>query len=958
MKESRYAARRRNGSRLKVESLEERHLLDAGPLPTLPPLTHFSSLADFDGYFLGKAQTQYQSDFGQPVQVLYNPYPAAAAQAFSSAQETQNTGTIATLVPGGQTTGVNGGDIVASDGANLFELSGDQLIVQSTPPDGGLDIITHIPVPGIPIAEFLDGTRLTIVSNPFPGPIFYPISSGGTQQARYYLPSSQVSVSVYDVSNPATPKMVQDSFFDGSYQGGYAIGADFYLVLQNALGGLSAPEVVSDGKGGFAYESFAVYSARVTPQIPDLVLPHVYDPSAPDPETPIGLLSQPTDVYQPRFPTDNGLESVLTFNMTATGTGLTDVQTIIMNSVSAVYATADHLYLASSSVSSGGNASQEETVVQRFDLEGAHVAPGPAGLAPGTVVSGPSALDEQNGDLRIATTDQFSNQNGSGVYVLRQEGDDLVIVGSVTGIAPGEFLRAVRFAGDRVYLDASSEQFVPDEAADPFVIVDLSDPTNPQVVGQVEAPGDSTDLLILDANHILGVGTGGDQFNNVQLTLYDVSDPQHPTVVDQTVITQDPPPPSGGDNTVGTTYSEAESDARALTYFANEQLVALPVHGALPLSNYGDDTSSELFVFHVDFQTGFQLVGRIRHDTAVRRSLVQDGFLISVADGSTQIHALNDLGGLGKEVRVNDIPRLVQYPTIQMQPGQTFLGSLLDFTVTDPTGLTAFVYWGDGITDPASVIPSDNDRYSIVDQQHSIPVLGTFQLTIAIERDGKTVATFYTSAQVGNLDGQSEYFLRRLYLGLLNRVIDPTALNAWGAGLEQGWSRGFVALSIIQSSEYGTNQIDSLYGRYLHRQVEASGLSAWLGYLAAGHSIDEVSAAILGSPEYFANQAGSNVHDFVGDLYNDVLASVPDPGGQLVWETDLNQGASRMQVALAFLHSDQGTRKEVYTAFQTLLDRNPEGQALDFFTAALQNGATPEAIEAAILGSQEYLQKN
>ncbi len=141
-----------------------------------------------------------------------------------------------------------------------------------TPANGGLEIESRTNIATVygarPLAEFLIGSRLAIVSSISNGPLPYPFSGGTSLGFGYYLPLTDVSV--YDISTPAAPNLMQDDLIDGGYAGGYVVGSNFYAVLQNRPGSLPGPQVFSDGKGGFVYESIGAYEARLLPQIPEL----------------------------------------------------------------------------------------------------------------------------------------------------------------------------------------------------------------------------------------------------------------------------------------------------------------------------------------------------------------------------------------------------------------------------------------------------------------------------------------------------------------------------------------------------------------------------------------------------------------------------------------------------------------------------------------------------------------
>jgi len=131
------------------------------------------------------------------------------------------------------------------------------------------------------------------------------------------------------------------------------------------------------------------------------------------------------------------------------------------------------------------------------------------------------SLDEYNDKLRVATTidDATSNAESiNNVYVLDK---NLQIIGEVTNLGLNEKIYSVRFIHNNAYIVTFRE-------TDPFYVLDLSDPTNPQLKGQLKIPGYSSYLHRIDENKILGVGLESGQ---LKLSLFDVSNPESPVEV-------------------------------------------------------------------------------------------------------------------------------------------------------------------------------------------------------------------------------------------------------------------------------------------------------------------------------------------------------------------------------------------------------------------------------------------
>jgi len=136
------------------------------------------------------------------------------------------------------------------------------------------------------------------------------------------------------------------------------------------------------------------------------------------------------------------------------------------------------------------------------------------------------SLDEHDGSLRITTTvpEAGGAESRNDLYVL--DADDLGRQGSVTDMGVNERVYSVRYAGDTAYV-------VTFRRIDPFHVIDLSDPTDPTEVGELELPGFSTYLHPVDDDRVLGIGK---EDGRVKAVLFDVSDPSEPTVQDDFIL--------------------------------------------------------------------------------------------------------------------------------------------------------------------------------------------------------------------------------------------------------------------------------------------------------------------------------------------------------------------------------------------------------------------------------------
>jgi uncharacterized secreted protein with C-terminal beta-propeller domain len=148
-------------------------------------------------------------------------------------------------------------------------------------------------------------------------------------------------------------------------------------------------------------------------------------------------------------------------------------------------------------------------------------------------------MDEHNGFFRIATTSGNNwgegSQTSNNIYILDET---LNQVSKIENIAPGESIYAARFLGDRAYLVTFVQ-------VDPLFTVDLSDPYNPRILGELKIPGYSEYLHPYDETHIIGIGKEVDPsidadkvhtpgaiyytaILGLKIALFDVSDIENP----------------------------------------------------------------------------------------------------------------------------------------------------------------------------------------------------------------------------------------------------------------------------------------------------------------------------------------------------------------------------------------------------------------------------------------------
>jgi uncharacterized protein (TIGR03118 family) len=100
--------------------------------------------------------------------------------------------------------------------------------------------------------------------------------------------------------------------------------------------------------------------------------------------------------------------------------------------------------------------------------------------------------------------------------------------------------------------------------------------------------------------------------------------------------------------------------------------------------------------------------------------------------------------------------------------------------------------------------------------------------------------------------------------------------------------------------------------------------------------------------------AAATSSSFVSQAYLDLLGRQPTTTESANWTSQLNSGASRLQVVQGIQSTVEYQTREVNNAYELLLHRNADAGGMAYWLAQLQNGATIEQIDAGIAGSAEF----
>lgn len=232
-------------------------------------------------------------------------------------------------------------------------------------------------------------------------------------------------------------------------------------------------------------------------------------------------------------------------------------------------------------------------------------------------------VDVHNGVFRAVTSERDNNLSVTviALYTYNITNPDDVQRLARVPLVTNESLRSVRFDGNRGYA-------VTFRIIDPLFVMDLSDPRDPQVVGELEVPGFSTHLIPL-GDRLVGVGFDDRSAFRPAVSLYDVSNPANPRQLDRVLL---------GD---GGRYvsSEATVDEKAIRVLPGAGLIMLP------FAIFDIDRGEEVDALQLIEMSDTRLTqrGDIEHRGLIRRSDMLDERVWILSDLSFQVIGIDNL---------------------------------------------------------------------------------------------------------------------------------------------------------------------------------------------------------------------------------------------------------------------------------------------------------------------------
>ena len=492
-----------------------------------------------------------------------------------------------------QVAGVDEADIVKTDGEYIYTLSGNVVVIVRAYPPADAEVVARIDFAGAhPTEIYIAENRLVVLGFQVP-----------SQYSDYYVANFKTFANIYDLNDIVHPVLLRNLTMTGGYVSSRMIGHHMYVVV-----------------------SQPTYMTNDT-----IILPTIYSNGQVKNIT-------ATEIHYSNT-TENSYDFTTVFAVNVqNATEAPTYLTVLLGGTSNIFVSQTNMYLTFPEWN-------DNTSLIRVHLQGTNMTCEANGKVPGRELN-QFSMDEYNDYFRIVTRSWINGTSQSCLYILDM---NLTVVGRLEGLGLSENLHSSRFMGDRCYL-------VTFKKTDPLFVINLTDPANPTVLGELKIPGYSDYLHPYDATHIIGVGketveaSQGDfaWYQGIKISLFDVSNVSNPIQVDEYVI---------GDRG---TYSPVLDDHKAFLFDKEKNLLVIPAlvyeidksqypHGEPWV--YGTPVWQGAYVFSITAD-GFELKGKITHgeDSGVpessywvMRALYIEDVLYTVSEKKIKLNSLDDL---------------------------------------------------------------------------------------------------------------------------------------------------------------------------------------------------------------------------------------------------------------------------------------------------------------------------
>jgi len=484
-----------------------------------------------------------------------------------------------------QVEGVDEADVVKTDGNYLYLVSNYTLIIYDTSDPTKPVQVSETSLKQDGFEMFVDGDKLVIFGRQ------YRQYGYGIFDTSSKLAADTTTIYVYNIADKANPELKEELNFQGNYVTSRKIDNNVYLVASNyfypyeELTGSNIEDYIPQvgTEDNFAKAAECDQISRYGDSVSSFITVAAFDLDSSEYNTKV-ILGDSSNIYMSQ---NNIYLATAVYEYQESGEP--ENPFLLNNTIAPDYR----------------EPSSTNTEIFKLNVDKNNIEYKAVGEVPGTLLN-QFSLDEYYGTLRVATTQNdfggWSTDSSNGLYVLNE---DLEIQGKVEDLGISEQIYSARFAGERAYM-------VTFRQTDPLYVINLSNPDNPTVEGELKIPGFSNYLHPYDSNHIIGVGQDADPVNGraegLKVAMFDVSDVNNPVVKSEVIFEEG-------------SYSDVFYDHKSFLFDKEKELLVIPMveyhnsfvlEEAVPLTTTPtEDYYDGFVVFDINLTDGIKERGRI-----------------------------------------------------------------------------------------------------------------------------------------------------------------------------------------------------------------------------------------------------------------------------------------------------------------------------------------------------------
>lgn len=502
-----------------------------------------------------------------------------------------------------QELGVDEADVVKTDGKYFYIKRANENEIAIVRVEGEqLNTVSQITLPGYSEKEehnlhefYVSGDRLVLLQTVLS--YYASTEDGNGKCGNYDSCESETRIQIYDISDRQNPRMLSELCQDGSY--------DSSRMNEGYL---------------YTFSDHYIYN-EIQEDVPESFMPCAE-----------GEMIACQDIYLPEKADDSHYKVITSVKLEEPEHFQTEKAVLCGSGW--CYVSTNAIYFLAGYYVNQDEEGYNTTEIWKFSYQDGNIIGSASGMVKGDITD-QFAMSEADGYLRVVTTyEKYRYETGvryengivdgilqlfsddvaytdeeskNGLFILDE---NLNVVGSLEDLAPGERIYSARFFADTVY-------FVTFRLTDPLFSVDVSDPANPVLLGELKIPGFSEYLHPYGDGLLLGIGYEADENGvrtGIKLSMFDVSDPANVKEIAKETVAE------YGDNS--SYSSSALCNHKAVLVDVEKNLVGLNLEGYI-YTNRNETYSNGYVVYGYDEEQGFflknktELTGRERQYTEV-----------------------------------------------------------------------------------------------------------------------------------------------------------------------------------------------------------------------------------------------------------------------------------------------------------------------------------------------------